>query len=100
MGSGRTAVNTQERSVGAETAAPTLSEPESTVSGRPWTSITPSSTDRPQLMQRFTLQIGSLKVTSVSSSNPTRIRGLRADLRDHRRHAAGIPDAPAVVGEQ
>jgi len=51
-------------------------------------------------MQRFTLQIGSLKVTSVSSPNLTRIRGLRADLRDHRRHAAGIPNAPAVVGEQ
>ena len=100
MGSGRTAVNTQERAVGAETASATLSQPDCTVSGRPRTTITPSSTDRPQVMQRFTLQIGSLKVTSVSSPNPTRIRGLRADLRDHRRHAAGIPNAPAVVGEQ
>jgi hypothetical protein len=99
MGFGRTAVNTQ-RPVGAETASATLSQPESTVSGRPWTTITLWSTDRPQFVQRFTLQIGSLNVTSVSSSNPTRIRGRRADLRDRRRHAAGIPDARAVVGEQ
>jgi hypothetical protein len=63
-------------------------------------------------VQRFTLQIGSRKVISDSSTYLTRIRGLHAGLRDHRsgvsvqllqaarqlRHAAGILTAPAVAG--
>jgi hypothetical protein len=45
MGSGRTAVNTREPSVGAETGSPTLSQPESMLSGRRGTTIRPRSTD-------------------------------------------------------
>jgi hypothetical protein len=39
MGSGRTAINSLEPSVGAETGSPTLSQPASVVSGRPRTTI-------------------------------------------------------------
>ena len=45
MGTGRTAINTLERSVDAETGSPTLSQPESMVSGRSRTTIKPWSSD-------------------------------------------------------
>jgi len=69
---------------------------------------------RLRVAQHFTLQIGSRKMTSVSSSNPARVRVLQAGLRDHRsgvsghrvqvarecRLAAWSLTASAVVGQQ
>jgi hypothetical protein len=69
---------------------------------------------RPRVAQHFTLQIGNRKMTSVSSSNPARIRVLQAGLRDQRSrvsghrvqvarecHLAAWPlTASAVVGQQ
>jgi hypothetical protein len=69
---------------------------------------------RPRVAQHFTLQIGSRKMTGVSSSSPARIRVLQAGLRDNRsgvsghrvqvarecRLAAWPLTASAVVGQQ
>jgi len=42
-----------------------------------------------RVAQHVTLQIGSRNMTSVSSSNPARVRVLQAGLRDHRSGVSG-----------